>query len=471
MTSDIKPLRPSQEDFLRWAIERPGSILDGGMGVGKTRCAIELGRRRGARASLVKTPRSVLPAWASQVSIYDPEAVVIAPSKGTVARKAEQAEREMKDAVIAQKRAFVLINYEASIEPAWSTFELRQMWDLVVLDEVHRIKKPNGTTCKQCTKLRRRAVAMLGMSGTIMPHSPLDVFAQVRAVAPHVFGSSWVAFRARYAVMGGFQGHEVIGYRNLEDMRERLASVTFQIPRSVLGLEEPTDADLPVVLGSAAIRAYHDMERDLVARLDAGEIVATNALVKLLRLSQITGGCVPVDDGESVQAHRIDFSKEDALRELLEGLPATEPVVVFARFRADLDAVHRAAAKCEGGPRASLELSGKRRELERWQAGEGVVLAVQSQSGSIGIDLTRACVGVFYSTSWSLGEYDQARARLHRPPQSRPVVFHHLIAQGTVDVQVRAALRSRRNVVDYVLTELRERRALGDINLRKAGAH
>lgn len=465
----VEALRPSQVEFLEWATPRNGALLDGGMGVGKTRCAFELRQRKGAMAMLVKAPKSVLPAWCTQAEKYDPDLVVIAPRRGTVARRAEEAAAQLRAAASMGRPACVLINYEASIATAWSKFELACKWDLVVLDEVHRIKKPTGVTTRQCSKLRKRSGCMLGMTGTLMPHSPLDCFAPTRAVSPETFGLSWVAFRSRYGIMGGFEGHEIIGYRNLDEMRARLATVTFQIPRSILGLAVPTDVDLPVEMSSRALRAYADLERDLVARIDSGEITASNALVKLLRLQQITGGCVPVDDGGHIEPLRIDDAKEIALREaVLDSLPADEPVVVFARFRSDLDAVHRAAAACAGGPRASLELSGSRRELERWQAGEAPILAVQTQSGSVGIDLTRACIAVFYSTSWSLGEFDQARARIDRPPQARPVSFYHLIATDTVDVVVRKALDRRRDVVETVMADLRARRATPDINLRRS---
>lgn len=459
-------LRPSQVEFLSYAETRHGVLLDGGMGVGKTRCAIEHARRIKAREVLVKAPVSVLPSWKAQWNQYDPDVRVICPTKGTVAKRAAEAAIEVASARAAGQRVAVLVNYEATIGAPWEKYELSQVWPLVVLDESHRIKSASGVASKLCAKLRRRSGRVLAMTGTPMPHSPLDIFAQARAVQPNEFGASWIAFRSRYAIMGGFEGHEVIGYRNMGELREKLARFTFQIPRSVLGLAKPTDIEISVELSDKALRAYKQMERDFVAQLEAGEVTAANALVKLLRLQQITGGTVPLDGGEGAQ--HIDSTKERALREIIEGLPKGEPLVVFARFRADLAAVHRAAAACFSGAVPSLELSGTRNELARWQAGEGQVLAVQTQSGSVGIDLTRACTAVFYSTSWSLGEYDQARARIDRPPQARPVVFYHLLAQGTIDMRVRRALDSRREVVDMVVSELRSARHIPDFGLRRS---
>jgi len=180
--------------------------------------------------------------------------------------------------------------------------------------------------------------------------------------------------------------------------------------------------------------------------------------VKLLRLQQITGGCVPTDDDT---IHRIDSSKQKLLADVLEdigtdradGFEASgEPVVVFCRFVADLLAVHEV---CEQLKLTSLELSGKRDELKRWQAGEAQVLAVQIDAGSEGVDFTRARYSIFYSVGYSLGKYDQARKRTHRPGQTKPVTHIHLIARGTVDVKVMRALEKRADIVQSILAEIK----------------
>ena len=150
--------------------------------------------------------------------------------------------------------------------------------------------------------------------------------------------------------------------------------------------------------------------------------------------------------------HRIDSAKLRLLADTLEDIGADEPVVVFCRFHADLDAVHEASVRL--GLR-SLELSGRRDELKQWQATEAQVLAVQISAGGIGVDLTRARYSIYYSLSFSLGEYDQALARVHRPGQTRPVEHIHLVARNTVDVKIMRALEKRAEVVGSILAEIK----------------
>jgi SNF2 family DNA or RNA helicase len=143
-----------------------------------------------------------------------------------------------------------------------------------------------------------------------------------------------------------------------------------------------------------------------------------------------------------------------ALEDRLGDLAATEPVVVFCRFRNDLAEV-QAAAKSLG--REYAEVSGSRKDLERWQSGDAVILGVQIQSGGLGIDCSRAAYAFYYSLGFSLGDYQQSLARLHRPGQTRCVRYYHLVCKDSVDEQVYAALRSRQNVIEAVLARLTNR--------------
>jgi len=75
----------------------------------------------------------------------------------------------------------------------------------------------------------------------------------------------------------------------------------------------------------------------------------------------------------------------------------------------------------------------------------------QVAAGSVGIDLTRARVAVWYSLSYNLAEYVQSRARVLRPGQTRAVVFAHVTAKGTIDEGVYRALEARGDVVAAIV--------------------
>ena len=282
-----------------------------------------------------------------------------------------------------------------------------------------------------------------------MPHSPLDIYPQYRFLNPTLFGPSFAAFRQRYAVMGGYQGKQVTGFQRLEELEARMRSITFRVSKEVLDLPSQTHVTYECELSPEARRIYSDVEADFAAEVLDGRITASNALVKLLRLQQIAGGWVKTDDGGY---RRIDFSKQKLLTDTLEDIGRGEAVVVFCRFQADLDAVHHAANEVGY---SSLEISGRRDQLNGWQAGESQVLAVQIRAGGVGIDLTRSRYSIYYSLSFSLGEYDQALSRVHRPGQTRPVEHVHLVARNTVESQIMRALEKRAEVIDAILAEIK----------------
>jgi SNF2 family DNA or RNA helicase len=324
----------------------------------------------------------------------------------------------------------------------------QQRFDLLILDESHRIKSPSGKTSRWVSRLAQTCKRRVALTGTPMPHSPLDIYAQFRALAPHEFGYSFVRFRNRYAKMGGYGGKQVTGFQNMDDLQERMSRWTYQADRSVLDLPDALHHRVPIELSAKARKLYRDLDADFCAQVLDGEITAANALVKLLRLQQLTSGRVTVENESATRLVQVDTSKQDALAELLRDLPQGEPVVVFGRFTSDLASVHEAAA---ANNRRSLELSGSRRELEEWQAGYAPVLAVQIQAGGTGVDLTRARYCVYLSVGFSLGDYEQSLARVHRPGQGRTVHYYHMVASDTIDQKVYDALSNRKQVVETVL--------------------
>jgi SNF2 family DNA or RNA helicase len=277
----------------------------------------------------------------------------------------------------------------------------------------------------------------------------MDIYAVFRFLDVRIYGPSFSAFRQKYAVMGGYQRKQITGFQRLDELEQLMSRITFRVGKEVLDLPPETHVTYYCDLAGEALRIYRDLEQDFVARVLDGTVTAANAMVKLLRLQQVTGGVVPTDDGI---ARRVDNSKQKLLADTLEDIGKDEPVVVFCRFHADLDAVHEA---CEQNEFASLELSGRRDELKRWQDGEAQVLAVQISAGGVGVDLTRARYSMYYSLSFSLGEYDQALSRVHRPGQTRPVEHIHLVARNTVDVKIMRALEKRAEIVQAILAEIK----------------
>lgn len=114
---------------------------------------------------------------------------------------------------------------------------------------------------------------------------PLDIYAQYRAIDDRVFGRNFSRFRQSYAIMGGFGGKQVVGYKDADALRAKFLSIAFQAGRDVIELPEAVHQVVPVEIGPKARRVYTGLATAFYAELDAGEVTAANALVKLLRVA------------------------------------------------------------------------------------------------------------------------------------------------------------------------------------------
>ena len=426
----------------------PGALLGFDMGLGKSRVAVGLILAR-SKLALILCPKSVVDVWPREFDKHTHEPVgIIALNKGSVTDKTREAERAVQAARGGMfRRLALVINYESAWREPFSGFAMKAGIDTLIMDEAHKIKSPGGKASRFCARLGALCAFRLGLTGTPMPHSPLDIYGVYRALDPRVFGTNFHHFKTRYAITGGVNKHAVIGFQNQQELHDKFNTIAIRAGKELLDLPPEQDVTIPVELSPGATRILRGLEKDFYAELKNGEITAANALVKLLRQQQITGGYAHYDDGHKEQ---VDTGKADALTDLLEGM-GQEPVVVFTRFTADLDTV---AAACAWLNAPYSELSSRVNQLADWQAGNGQVIGVNIQAGGSGIDLTRARYSIYFSLGFSLGEYMQSRARVHRPGQDRPVTYYHLIAENTVDSNVYVALEARKEVVDHILAGL-----------------
>ena len=425
------------------------------MGGGKSLTAITLLMERQCKRVLIICPKSVLGVWRREFNRHCtvPHSLLVLDGSQSNKRKAEMAEHPMLMAPAGGNMGIVAINYESMWRPAFKKWATDAGFDAIIADECHRLKGRNSKVSKGAYDIGRGVPLKLGLTGTPMPHSPLDLFGQFRFLDAGIFGTSYHRFRSQFAITGHFGADHIVGFKNQDDLAARMKLLTYEVSA------EDADLDLPeiqhherlVKLGAAARKSYNELEELMMTEVGDGIVTVANALVKFLRLQQITSGHM-VDDDEVL--HVVGTEKQDLLAELIGDLPADEPVVVFCRFKHDLEAVRQVAEKLK---RRHGEVSGRHKDLtpDAEMPDDVDILGVQIASGGVGINLARAAYGFFYSVGFSLGEYEQAVARLHRAEQTRPVNIYHLIAADTIDQKIYAALEKKKNLVEAVMDYMR----------------
>jgi len=433
-------------------------MISAWMGGGKTLSAIALAHAWRAQRILIVCPLSVVGVWPREIEKHSTEPWTIARlDQGSVHAKTMHARshcevaRAIGTAGVPDINLVVVVNHESLWREPFATFVKETKWDLLIVDECHRAKSPGGKLSRFLYQLSKRVPRRLALSGTPLPHSPADIYGQARFLNPEVYGTSFHRFKNRYAVKGGYQNYQIVGWKNTDEFERKFHSIVYEVTKEevLADLPKEVDEDRWCRLEPKAQRIYDSLDRHFWAGVEKGEVSATNALVKLLRLQQVTSGWIPLEGEE--QLEQVSHAKVDALKDLLMDILTTEPVVVFGRFHSDLDAVRDVAKKLD---RRYAEISGRIKDgltSDATMSKDVDLLGVQIQSGGVGIDLSRSCYGVFFSTGFSLGDVLQARSRLYRPGQNRPTTFIHILCEDTIDVRICEALRARENIIESIL--------------------
>jgi SNF2 family DNA or RNA helicase len=385
-------------DHQRQALDRltsNGGYLAFEMGLGKSLIAIRYAQNKDKRRVLVVCPAVAIGVWDDECRKEGIEAVL---PTGSRKEKATQIEG-----------SWVVLNYEALLDP--SVEKAIQKWDpdLVIVDEAQKIKTASAKRSRVVHRLTKERPALL-LSGTPITKNLLDLYSQYKAIDPMMWnGISWTKFKNTYAIMGGYLNYEVIGYRDVDKLKAIIAPYTIVARKEdTLDLPTKTHSIIPVSMGDGAWRSYSQMARTGVA----DGWVTSNPLEKALRLSQISG------------AAKLD-STAAFVRDVVE---SGESVVVYFRFRSEGDYL----SEVLGVPQLNGNTPNRVRTqmVADFQRGTGKIFLSQVAAGSTAITLTAASHMVYHSLSFAYEDWAQSQDRIHRIGQDSPCFYYYMTARG-----------------------------------------
>lgn len=418
-----------------------GIFLD--MGTGKTKVAIDTMVNRGHQKILTVAPKRALDMWPVQVATHS-DGYNVLNFKNMPMKKAV----DMMVAYRHETKMMYVMNYEVTWQEPMKSMLKKMGFDLIILDEAHRIKGPGSKTSKNMAVLGKMVPYKLTLTGTPTPQSPLDAYAMYRFMDPSIFGTRFDDFKARYCVENQFNHKKT--YINQEELHEKMYSIAYRIlSDDVLDLPIPIEQNYIFDLPPDISRIYKILKKESVLVTDTGMMELNNVLAQYTRMHQLTSGIIPDGSGSRV----IDNSKQSLFADILEDIPVREPIVTFARFIPDLDNIKEV---CYRQGRRYSEVSGRIDQLQEWQNGRSDVVGVQIQSGAEAEDYTRSNYGIYYSLGFSLKDYLQSRKRLHRPGQTRHPVFIHLLARNTIDERIMQAIKEGKQIIDYLNDDYRK---------------
>lgn len=409
---------------------------------------------------LVVAPTSVCSVWPhdlNQFAAFPWEARVLLGDK----KKRLKALNELENWPFKALRIAV-INYESTHREG--IFEALAAYkpDLIVCDESQRIKNPSAAQSKALHKLGDAAPFRMILSGTPVQNNAVDLYSQYRFLDPAVYGANFYAFKNRYCIMGGYGQHQIVGYRNMDELVEKEHSVAYRVTKEeCLDLPQQTFINRYVQFTDAEQAIYEQLRKSSFLELETGEnVTATTILTMYLRLMQLTGGFLTAD--ESTRPKQVNTAKLDALADIVDDyvVDAGKKLVIFARFRAEIAAIEnllRLRKIQYGSICGDVPMEERGKIVEDFQTNPDTkVFVAQIQTAGLGITLHAASTAVFYSYDYNYANYAQALARIHRIGQRFPVTYIHLVVDGSIDEKILAALENKEDMAKTVVDSWRE---------------
>lgn len=438
-------LFPYQVEGVAFLASRGRALLADDMGLGKTLQAIAAGSwladNESVKRILVVCPASLKHQWGREIAKFTGHRVQIV-----------QGGPDQRGVQYRADALFFLVNYELVLRDL-SVIGERLKPDLLILDEAQRIKNWRTKLASTVKLVPSRYVFVL--SGTPLENRLEDLYSLLQLVDVRVLGPLWRCLLDFHITD---ERGKVIGYRNLSELRRRIAPVVLRRDRSLVANQLPdrTEVTLDIAMDVAQME-LHDSALQNAGRL--AQIAKRRPLTPsehnrmLASLQQARMAC---NAAGLVDKETQGSPKLDELARLLEELclQSNRKAVVFSQWALMTEMVETLA---HGMGLGCVRLHGgvpshKRGELmERFQSDDAVQVFISTDAGGTGLNLQAATALINLDMPWNPAILDQRIARIHRLGQNNKVQIFLLLAEDSYEQRVAQLVRGKRALFDNVI--------------------
>ena len=434
-------LRDYQKEGYKWLMRLAewgvGGCLADDMGLGKTVQALAmLTARAGKGPALVIAPASVTRNWRAETDRFAPSLIpVLIGSRSDVALLPQLGTGDL-----------ALVSYGLL---SFIGDELQAIdWATIVLDEAQAIKNTATKRAKIVQNLN--ADFKLATTGTPIENHLGELWSLFRFLNPGLLGGK-TAFNEKFnrpiARDGNEERRDTL--KNLVKpfiLRRRKDQVLTELPPK-------TEIVLSVDLSDEEKALYEAMRRQALKDIAAADEQQKRftVLAQLTKLRQ--AACHPrlVRPTSKIGSAKLELVGET----LLEILESGHKALIFSQFVKHLKIVEN-WVKGQGIAYQYLDGStpGKKRtqSVDAFQSGEGDVFLISLKAGGTGLNLTEADYVLHLDPWWNPAAEDQASDRAHRIGQQRPVTVYRFVSEGTIEEQIIALHKDKRDLADQILS-------------------
>lgn len=444
------------------------------MGTGKTLTSINWLKNKwrmhgGFIETIVFCPIIALDNWKSEFlksTQLDPDIIGVVKHKDLKKRLA---------VINNPKHKIIIINYEALLSDKILEALIARKFGCVIGDEIHRIKNHKGKTHKAALAVTKSCNHRAILTGTPITNSILDVYAQFYFMdRGETFGNSFTEFRkyycedenAEWASKESYFPKWVVRPYMVPEFKRKLETVSARVTtEEAVDLPDFQSIPINIELSREQLEHYHNLRTQLVtwlAEQPDNPVIVKNALVKILRLNQITTGVMKLEDGT---IHRFkENPKLDAALELIEGMEGHK-VIIMAVYQEDFRVIGEALKKrgikyveIHGG----IDTEGKLAAAKSFETPEidedTPTVCIAHPKAMIAVNLVGAKYKIYFSRDFSLEAYLQS---LKRNLRNGAIKFHsklidyHLVAPETADNKIYNSVMSKKDFSTDVLDAAR----------------
>lgn len=361
-----------------------------------------------------------------------------------------------------------VMNYEGLLVKGLYAELIKWRPEIVVLDEMHRVKDHKTSRVKLLLPLCDGAKYKYGLTGTPVLNSALDLFSQFRLLdGGTTFGRNFFAFRGTYFYdkNAGMPKQKyfpnwVFRKETTEHFQKKLQYLSVQARKEdCLDLPELVEVTYPVELGEEQARAYEEMKKQFVTFVQDKAVTAQMVLTQTIRMRQmIAGFAIPEHIPGNPVPEPVYFKENprlDALCDLVENLvDQQQKVIIWSDFVATYQMIAKALGKTKivfiTGQESATQ---KERSVQDFCFGDAQVCIANPAAAGLGVNLTQSSASIYYTRDYSLEKLLQSQARNYRggSEMHEKVTHYHLLAEKTIDEVIWNALKNKGNIAESLL--------------------
>lgn len=316
---------------------------------------------------------------------------------------------------------------------------------MIAFDEAHKAKNPDSQQGKALLSIDCKG-PKIPMSGTFVLNNPLDLYLPLKWAGFETH--SFYAYKQHYCTMGGFGGKEIVGYKNLDELRSMVSKVMLRrVKGDVLDLPPKVHTIEWVDAYPEQKSLYKDVRDQVRDNIDKVK-VHPDPLSEMLRLRQVTGypGILSSTVTKSAKMDRMEELVEE---EVLVGGKA----IIFSNW-SEMTNVIRNKLKKYNPAYITGEVGSVQRmeEKDRFQNDPDckVMIGTIGALGT-GFTLTAAQLVIFVDEPWNRGIKDQAEDRAHRIGTRGTVRIVTILTRDTVDEGVYNLVQKKGKMADLLV--------------------